>query len=183
MKIYVMGAALAVSLSGCVTPNYAAPSGSVAKLTVATNTLETWNQQVRLHSQPDCAGYPGKLIDILQSKRIGISTGTSTTTNIPADSSITVSVLASVPRDDSFLSMFFKGGERVASENRYCEAFVTFRPEAGKEYRASYKIDGSPCSLEVMEIRDGQGILVTNARPNSRCSIAAKKVSNQLWTN
>ena len=186
MKIFVLSPAVAILLSSCVTPNYVAPSDVTAKLTVTTNTLGTSNQQVRLFSQPGCADYPGKLVDLLQSKRVGINTGASTSTAIPAGAPITISVMAGVPRDDSFLSMFFKGVQRVAAENRVCEAFVTFRPEPGKEYRASYKIDGSPCSINVMQIENGQGVEVTNARSNSMCSAAAKndrRLGSHMWTN
>lgn len=183
MKIYFASAALAAALTGCVTPNYVAPKGATAKLTIATNTLNTWNQQARVFEKADCADYPGKLVDLLQSKRVGIETGAQTTTDIPSGTSITVSVMAAVPRDDSFLSMFFKGVDRVAAENRWCEAFATFRPEAGKVYRASYKIDGSPCSMQIMEIRNGQGIQVTAAHPIDACSNVAKSKNNQMWTN
>lgn len=172
-------------LVGCVTPNYIEPSGAnTSSLKVTTKTLESWNQRLSVFGDKDCRDYPGQLINFLQSKVIGNDTKESTQTVIPSGELVTISVFAAVPRDDSFLEMFFKGIERTAAENRYCEAFVTFVPEAGATYHAVYKIDGSPCSLDVMKVVDGQGLTVTGARANSSCSrIAKDKFGTQLLTN
>lgn len=171
---FALAATCALLLTGCVTPNYKAPSGQpIATLTVITNTPETFNQQVRLLGDR-CTDYPGQLAGLLHSKRIGIDTKESITTAIPVGKPITVSVYAGVPRDDSFLALLYKNVEQIASENRWCEAFVSFVPEAGETYRAAYKIDGTPCSISLMKEQDGQQVLVTHARPSAACSAAAK---------
>ena len=179
-SVLAVGMTLLV-LVGCVTPNYKAPSGqNVASLTVTTNTAESWNQQVRFFQGEDCSDYPGQLAGLLNSKRIGIDTKESIEHTIPAGSPMTVSVFASVPRDDSFLEIFFKGVKRAAAENRWCEAFVSFIPESGAKYRAAYKIDGTPCSITLMKDKDGQSVHVTNARPSTACSLVAKQKLGDL---
>lgn len=185
IRIIKMLPLFAIVLASCVEPNYVKPSGqNTASITISTKTADSYNQQVRVYKDKDCADYPGQIINVLQSKIIGNDTKESTQTMIPGGQLLTLSVMAGVPRDDTFWQMFFKGIERTASENRHCEAFVTFIPEAGATYQAIYKIDGTPCSLNVMKIVNGQGITVTGARPNQRCSAAAKrKMGKQLFTN
>lgn len=132
---------------------------------ITTKTTESWNQRARIFKDRNCSDYPGQLISLLQSKAIGNDTGESTQTTVPAGDLITISVFAAVLRDDSFWQMFFKGIERTASENRHCEAFATFALEPGATYHSIYKIDGSPCSLSILKIENGQAKIVTHSRP------------------
>jgi hypothetical protein len=86
-----------VALAGCVTPDYQPPSGEdTASLTVLSNTPETFNQQVRLFRRDDCSDYPGQLVGLLHSKRVGIDTKESITSAIPAGMAITISVYAGI---------------------------------------------------------------------------------------
>ena len=180
---------ITISLGGCVTGSYVKPSGdNTASLTITTKTTNTYNQHVRIYKDKDCSDYPGTLINLLQSKAIGNDTQESTETTIKSGEPVTISVFAGVPRDDSFWEMFFKGVERTASENRHCEAFASFVPEPGAKYHAIYKIDGSPCSLNIMKIENGQGKTVTNARANSACAVKAgeqheRQTRTKLLTN
>lgn len=180
-----IGLAGILMLAGCVTPNYKTASGeNVASLTVTTNTPESWNQQVRFFDGESCNDYPGQLAGLLNSKRAGIDTKESIANVIPAGLPMTVSVYAAVPRDDSFLEMFFKGVQRTAAENRWCEAFVSFVPEQGATYRAAYKIDGAPCSISLMREMNGQGVHVTDAKPSTACSrLAKQKLGDLVLTN
>lgn len=180
---------LAFSLAGCVAPTYTQPTGpNTATLKISTKTPESFNQAVKIYKDFNCSNYPGDVINLLHSKVPGNDTKESTQTTIRAGDVITISVFAGVPRDDTFLQMFFKGIERTASENRHCEAFASFNPKPGATYHAIYKIDGSPCSLNIMKIENGQGITVTSARPNETCAMKAKvpykqRTGTQLLTN
>ena len=180
-------AVFSLFFSGCVTPNYVKPTvGDVASLNVTTKTSESFNQQVRVFRDADCSDYPGQIVDLLMSKRVGIESRPSISTTLAAGQMATISVFAGVPRDDSFLEMFFKGVKETASENRMCEAFVSFVPKLGGEYQVTYNIDGSPCSINVMEIRDGQGITVTSASPSEACSMKSKqqpRIGQLMLTN
>ena len=162
-------------IASCVKPEYVKPSGlNTAKLTITTKTLESINQGAKVFKDSNCSDYPGQLIDILQSKTAGTETKQSTTTSIKAGEAVTISVFAAIPRDDSFWEMFFKGINQAASENKNCEAFVSFVPEPQAKYHAIFKIDGSPCSINVMKIENGQGKTVTSSRTNQACSVKAK---------
>lgn len=187
MKFFVLFFLL--SLGACFAPTYTQPTGTnIATLKVTTKTADSFNQSVRVYKNVNCDDYPGDVVNLLYSKVPGNDTKETMQTTIRAGNMITISVFAGVPRDDSFWEMFFKGVERTASENRHCEAFASFVPEPGAVYHAIYKIDGSPCSLNIMKIENGQGKTVTNARPNQACSVKAnepykKRTGTKLLTN
>ena len=174
-----------LSMVGCVTPNYNFPKGeNTADLTVISNTRESWNQRVRIFKDYNCENYPGELVGLLYSKRVGIKSKESLSTTIEAGKPLTISVYAGVPRNDSFFEMFFKGIEKTASENRNCEAFITFKPEVGAKYKAAYKIDGSPCSITLMKIIGNKIVNVSDAKPNTSCSAKAKEnLGKYILTN
>jgi hypothetical protein len=169
-----------IQLTACVAPDYRPPVGQeTASLTVVSNTPESFNQGVTIFRGADCSDYPGQLVGVLYSRTAGIQSRESVDTSVPTGAPVIISVFAGVPSDASFFDMFSKELHERAAEIRYCQAFVQFKPEPGEAYRAAYKIDGSPCSLTLMKMKDGQGIHVTEGRPNVAC---AKKAKERLGT-
>jgi hypothetical protein len=127
-------------LAGCVSINYAPPTGENTATVVFTTPDKTINNPVMLHTD-QCTDKDAKLVGLLNSRAIGVPPVSSIETRVAAGQMLSVSMVA---------GKFSSSATEI--EIASCRRIVDFTPKPKARYEVSFYLVGSTCRYDVLEV-------------------------------